>query len=60
MYTITLVTSNGYGGTTEVEYYHIDNYRITDDYLILEKSRTGGAYYIPKKDVLEFELNRKL
>lgn len=57
MYTITLIKSNGYGGTTEVEYHHIDKYRITNDFLILEDSRMSGSYYIPANEVLEFELN---
>lgn len=57
MYSITLIKSNGYGGTTEVEYHNIDKYRITNDFLILDSSRMSGSYYIPADEVLEFELN---
>ena len=39
MYTIILTKSNGYDGITETEYNDIDNYRITDDFLIMEDGR---------------------
>lgn len=60
MYTIILTKSNSYGGITETEYNNIGNYRITDDFLIMEDSNMGGSYYIPKDQILEFELNQQV
>lgn len=60
MFTVVITKNNGYGGITETEYHDIKNYRITDDFLILEDSKMGGSYYIPREEVLEFELNSQL
>lgn len=57
MFTITLTKYNAGEGITETEYNNIDKYKITDDYLILERSKMGILYYITKDQVLEFEVN---
>lgn len=60
MFRVVITKNNTYGGITETEYKDIKNYRITDDLLVLEDSKMGGSYYIPRKEILEFELNRQL
>lgn len=60
MYTITLTKYNTYGGLIETQYNDIAKYRITDDLLILEDSKMRGSYYIPRKEVLEFEVTRQV
>lgn len=55
MFTITVTKYNGGEGITETEYNHIEKYKITDDFLILENSNFGVLHYIQKDEVLEFE-----
>ena len=56
MYKVIVVTNREYGGITETEYKNIDKYKITDDFLILDESKTGGSYYIARDKILEFEV----
>ncbi|CAD0300239.1 hypothetical protein [Enterococcus phage vB_EhiS_268] len=54
MFTITVTKYNGGNGITEEEYNHIEKYKITDDYLILDADRIKT--HIQKNQVLEFEV----
>lgn len=52
-----LVTKyNGGDGITTTEYNYINNYEITDDYLILDDDTNEIKTYIQKDQVLEFEV----
>ena len=52
-----LVTKyNGGDGITTTEYNYINNYEITDDYLILDDDTNEIKIYIQKDQVLEFEV----
>lgn len=56
MFTITVTKYNGEGVETML-YTDVNKYKITDDYLILERKEISSIVYIQKDQVLEFEVN---
>lgn len=53
-----LVTNYNAGEGIEVMLYcDVNKYKITEDYLILERKSIGSIVYINKDQVLEFEVN---
>jgi hypothetical protein len=56
MFTITVTKFNGEGVET-IFYTDVNKYKITDDYLILERKEISSIVYIQKDQVLEFEVN---
>ena len=56
MMKILVTQYNGGDGITTTEYNYINNYEITDDYLILDDDTNEIKTYIQKDQVLEFEV----
>lgn len=56
MLTIIVTKFNGEGIETML-YTDVNKYKITEDYLILERKEIGSIVYIQKDQVLEFEVN---
>lgn len=56
MMKILVTKYNGGDGITTTEYNYINNYEITDDYLILDDDTNEIKTYIQKDQVLEFEV----
>ena len=56
MMKILVTKYNGGDGITTTEYNYINNYEITDDYLILDDDNNEIKTYIQKDQVLEFEV----
>lgn len=56
MFTIIVTKFNGEGIETML-YTDVNKYKITEDYLILERKEIGSSVYIQKDQVLEFEVN---
>ena len=56
MMKILVTKYNGGDGITTTEYKYINNYEITDDYLILDDDTNEIKTYIQKDQVLEFEV----
>lgn len=57
MFTITVTKYNTEEGITNMIYLDVDEYEITDDYLMLERKSINSIVYIQKDQVLEFEVN---
>ena len=57
MFTISVTNYNTGEGINVTEYTDVNQYKITEDYLILESRATGSIIYIQKAQVLEFEVN---
>lgn len=56
MFTIIVTKFNGEGVETML-YTDVNKYKITEDYLILERKEICSIVYIQKDQVLEFEVN---
>ena len=56
MMKILVTKYNDGDGITTTEYNYINNYEITDDYLILDDDTNEIKTYIQKDQVLEFEV----
>lgn len=56
MFNITVTKFNGEGVETMM-YVDVNKYKITEDYLILERKEIDNIVYIQKDQVLEFEVN---
>lgn len=56
MFTITVTKYNGGEGVETILYVDVDKYKITDDYLILQRKKIDSIVYIQKDEVLEFEV----
>lgn len=57
MFTIAVTKYNAGEGIETMLYTDVNQYKITDDYLILERKPIGSIIYIQKDQVLEFEVN---
>jgi hypothetical protein len=57
MFTIAVTKYNAGEGIETMLYTDVNQYKITDDYLILEHKPIGSIVYIQKDQVLEFEVN---
>ena len=57
MMTIVVTKYNAGEGITVTEYSDVNQYEITEEYLILEGRAIGSNVYIQKEQVLEFEVN---
>ena len=60
MFTISVTTYNTGEGINVTEYTDVNQYKITEDYLILERRAIGSIVYIQKDQVLEFEASWKV
>lgn len=61
MFTIAVTKYNAGEGIETMLYTDVNQYKITDDYLILEHKPIGpigSIVYIQKDQVLEFKVNR--
>lgn len=56
MFTITVTKYNGGEGIEKILYVGVDKYKITEDYLILQRKKIDSIVYIQKDEVLEFEV----
>lgn len=57
MFTILVTNFNTGDGIEVTEYTDVNQYKITEDYLILESRAIGSIVYIQKEQVLEFEVS---
>lgn len=57
MFTIAVTKYNAGEGIETMLYTDVNKYKITEDYLILERTEISSIVYIQKDQVLEFEVN---
>lgn len=57
MFELVVTKYNAGEGIETILYCDVNQYKITDDYLILERRPIGIIVYIQKDQVLEFEVN---
>lgn len=60
MFELVVTKYNAGEGIDTILYCDVNQYKITEDYLILERRLIGSIVYIQKNQVLEFEATWKL
>lgn len=55
MFELVVTKYNAGEGIEKILYSDVNQYKITNDYLILERRAIGSIVYIQKEQVLEFE-----